>query len=93
MINLYKHSHKKSFPCEYFVFHLEMVNEFGFQVKRTDQTWISATPIPNTILVNTGDLLEFWSGGHFPATVFYTLFVYFLLLEGNTANKKIQLFT
>lgn len=34
-----------------------------------DQKWISATPIPESILINTGDLLEFWSNGYFPATV------------------------
>ncbi|CAG7728927.1 unnamed protein product [Allacma fusca] len=40
----------------------------GLQVKTTDDKWIAATPIPGSILVNTGDLLEFWSSGYFPAT-------------------------
>lgn len=39
------------------------------QVKSVSGKWVSADPIPGTILVNTGDLLEFWSGGKFPATV------------------------
>lgn len=41
----------------------------GLQVKTVDNEWVSATPIPGSILINTGDLLEFWSNGHFPATV------------------------
>lgn len=40
----------------------------GLQVRTVDQKWISATPIPESILINTGDLLEFWSNGYFPAT-------------------------
>ena len=30
--------------------------------------WVSATPIPNTIVVNIGDLMSFWSGGRYKAT-------------------------
>jgi hypothetical protein len=40
-----------------------------YQVKSVNGKWVPADPIPETILVNTGDLLEFWSGGLFPATV------------------------
>ncbi len=39
------------------------------QVKNAKDVWVKATPIPGTILVNTGDLLYFWSGGRYPATV------------------------
>jgi len=39
------------------------------QVQRADGVWVPATPVPGTILVNTGDLLNFWSGGRYPATV------------------------
>ena len=39
------------------------------QIKNAEGTWVEATPIPETILVNTGDLLYFWSGGRYPATV------------------------
>jgi len=40
----------------------------GLQVKSPSGQWISAKPIPGTILVNIGDLLEMWTGGLFPAT-------------------------
>ncbi|OXA63627.1 UPF0676 protein C1494.01 [Folsomia candida] len=40
----------------------------GLEVKAVNGEWVSADPIPKTVLVNTGDLLEFWSGGVFPAT-------------------------
>jgi len=40
----------------------------GLQVKSPSGDWISAKPIPGTILVNIGDLLELWTGGKFPAT-------------------------
>ena len=37
-------------------------------MKDVDGNWISADPIPGTILVNVGDLLESLSGGKYPAT-------------------------
>ena len=37
-------------------------------MKSPSGDWISAAPIPGTILVNIGDLLELWTGGTFPAT-------------------------
>merc|ERR1712106_389521 len=40
----------------------------GLRVKSPSGQWISAKPIPGTILVNIGDLLEMWTGGLFPAT-------------------------
>ncbi|CAL8148318.1 unnamed protein product [Orchesella dallaii] len=40
----------------------------GLEVKSVSGKWVPANPIPGTILLNTGDLLEFWSGGKFPAT-------------------------
>ena len=40
----------------------------GLEVKDVDGNWVSAEPIPGTILVNVGDLLESLSGGKFPAT-------------------------
>ena len=39
-----------------------------FKVKSPSGHWVSAKPIPGTILVNIGDLLEMWTGGRFPAT-------------------------
>ncbi len=43
----------------------------GLEVMRgKDGTnWINAEPIKDSILVNCGQLLEFWSAGVFPATV------------------------
>ncbi|ODN05209.1 hypothetical protein Ocin01_01492 [Orchesella cincta] len=43
-------------------------NMGGLEVKSVSGKWVPANPIPGTILLNTGDLLEFWSGGKFPAT-------------------------
>ena len=41
----------------------------GLEVRAVDNSWIKATPRPGTILVNVGDLLEFYSNGLFPATL------------------------
>ncbi|CAL8082812.1 unnamed protein product [Orchesella dallaii] len=41
----------------------------GLEVKNVDGEWVHAKPIPGSILVNTGDLTEFWTCGIFPATV------------------------
>ena len=30
--------------------------------------WVKATPIPGTIVVNIGDLLQYWSNGRYRAT-------------------------
>ncbi|KAJ6621916.1 UPF0676 protein [Pseudolycoriella hygida] len=43
-------------------------NVGGLQVRNVDSKWVPATPIPGSILINTGDLLEFWSNGYYPAT-------------------------
>ena len=40
----------------------------GLEIQKTDGTWISARPIPGTIVVNIGDLMHFWSGGRYRAT-------------------------
>ena len=34
----------------------------GLEVKSVDKTWVSADPVPGTILINVGDLLENMSG-------------------------------
>lgn len=39
------------------------------QIKVADGNWIGADPIPNSILVNTGDLLEVWTNHFYPATL------------------------
>ncbi|CAL8110990.1 unnamed protein product [Orchesella dallaii] len=41
----------------------------GLEVNDVNGKWIPATPISNTILVNTGDLLQFWTNGYYPATL------------------------
>ena len=40
----------------------------GLEVKDVEGRWIDAKPVPGTILVNVGDLLEAVSGGKFPST-------------------------
>uniref|UniRef100_A0A7S2VVK6 Fe2OG dioxygenase domain-containing protein n=1 Tax=Chlamydomonas chlamydogama TaxID=225041 RepID=A0A7S2VVK6_9CHLO len=40
----------------------------GLQVQGLDGQWIDATPIDNTILINLGDVLQWWSGGLLRAT-------------------------
>jgi isopenicillin N synthase-like dioxygenase len=34
--------------------------------------WIAAEPIPGTILVNLGDLMQFWTSDRYLATVNYS---------------------
>jgi len=41
----------------------------GLEVKRLDGSWIEATPIKDTVLLNVGQLLEFWSAGRIKATI------------------------
>ena len=38
--------------------------------------WIPAIPIPGTILVNLGDLMQFWTSDHYPATVYCLFFIF-----------------
>ena len=40
----------------------------GLEVKAVDGQWVLADPVPGTILINVGDLLEAMSGGQYPAT-------------------------
>ena len=39
----------------------------GLEVLSEGQ-WIPATPIPDTVLVNLGDLMQFWTADHYKAT-------------------------
>jgi len=41
----------------------------GLEIKVAGGEWISADPIPNAILVNTGDLLEIWTNKFYLATL------------------------
>ncbi|KAG4076340.1 hypothetical protein HA402_005783 [Bradysia odoriphaga] len=40
----------------------------GLEVRDTNAEWIAATPIKDAILLNSGQLLEIYSGGKLPAT-------------------------
>ncbi|CAL8148315.1 unnamed protein product [Orchesella dallaii] len=40
----------------------------GLEVRDREGNWIAADPIHGSIVVNIGDLLEFWSGGYLRAT-------------------------
>jgi isopenicillin N synthase-like dioxygenase len=40
----------------------------GLQVKSPGSTWVDVTPIPGTVVVNTGDLLNRWSNGLIAST-------------------------
>jgi len=40
----------------------------GLEVKDVDGKWISAKPIPGTVLINIGDFLEMMTSGSWPAT-------------------------
>lgn len=35
----------------------------------SDGSWASADPIPDSIVVNTGDMLGIWTNQYYPATV------------------------
>lgn len=38
-------------------------------MKTVDGNWVPVQPIKDSIVVNTGELLEYWTGGYFSATV------------------------
>ena len=37
----------------------------GLEVQKRDGTWVAAKPVPDTLVINVGDLLERWSGGRY----------------------------
>ncbi|CUF89090.1 2OG-Fe(II) oxygenase, putative [Bodo saltans] len=47
---------------------LKQDNVGGLEVKRLDGQWVAAPPIPNTLVVNIGDMMESMSGGLFMST-------------------------
>lgn len=49
--------------------YLHLPYTITLQVRDTNGTWVEARPIPGTILVNAGDLLQMWTAGKFIATV------------------------
>ncbi len=40
----------------------------GLEIKNFDGTWVTAPPIPGTLLVNVGDLLARWTNGAYRST-------------------------
>ncbi len=40
----------------------------GLKIRSRAGAWVDAEPPPEALLVNIGEMLELWSGGHFPAT-------------------------
>ncbi|KAJ1551390.1 hypothetical protein HK096_000202, partial [Nowakowskiella sp. JEL0078] len=36
---------------------------------KKDPVWVSVPPIPGTVVVNTGDLMEYWTSGFLKSTV------------------------
>ena len=40
----------------------------GLELQDADGTWAPAAPVPGGLHVNTGDMLSFWSGGHWRST-------------------------
>ena len=41
----------------------------GLEIQRLDGGWVAMPPVPGTLVVNVGDLLERWSNGQFHSTV------------------------
>ena len=41
----------------------------GLEIAMPDGTWLSVPPIENTLIVNIGDMLAFWSGGKYRSTL------------------------
>ena len=41
----------------------------GLEVQGINNTWVSATPIKDAVLVNAGDFLEMYTNGRLPATL------------------------
>ncbi|CAG7728417.1 unnamed protein product [Allacma fusca] len=55
----------------------------GLQVKTKEGEWIDAEPVPNSILLNAGEILEVWTRGYIPAVKHKVL-----LTEEETLSKK-----
>lgn len=53
---------------DYECFTLLLATGPGLEVMNQDGHWIDAPPVPGALVVNIGDMMEFWSGGRFIAT-------------------------
>jgi isopenicillin N synthase-like dioxygenase len=48
---------------------LSQSNQSGLQVLNNNGEWINAKPIPNTFVVNIGDLMQRWTNDQFKSTI------------------------
>lgn len=53
---------------DYECFTLLLATGPGLEVMNQAGDWIDAPPVPGALVVNIGDMLEYWSGGRFVAT-------------------------
>jgi isopenicillin N synthase-like dioxygenase len=53
---------------DYECFTLLLTTAPGLEVMNQAGEWIDAPPVPGALVVNIGDMMEFWSGGAFVAT-------------------------
>jgi isopenicillin N synthase-like dioxygenase len=53
---------------DYECFTLLLATAPGLEVMNQAGEWIDAPPVPGALVVNIGDMMEFWSGGEFVAT-------------------------
>ncbi|MCC6828905.1 MAG: isopenicillin N synthase family oxygenase [Novosphingobium sp.] len=53
---------------DYECFTLLLATAPGLEVMNQAGEWVDAPPVPGGLVVNIGDLMEFWSGGRFVAT-------------------------
>ncbi|CAF2042682.1 unnamed protein product [Rotaria magnacalcarata] len=48
---------------------LSQSNQSGLQILNNTQEWINAKPMPNTFVVNIGDLMQRWTNDQFKSTI------------------------
>jgi isopenicillin N synthase-like dioxygenase len=53
---------------DYECFTLLLATGPGLEVMDGSGTWVDVPPVPGALVVNIGDMMEFWSGGAFVAT-------------------------
>jgi len=53
---------------DYECFTLLLATGPGLEVMNAAGEWVDAPPVPGALVVNIGDMLEYWSGGRFVAT-------------------------
>jgi isopenicillin N synthase-like dioxygenase len=51
-----------------FITILAQDNSGGLSVRRADGTWLSAPPVPGTVVVNVADMLSRWTNGRWQST-------------------------